>query len=296
MLRRTPMARLARLRDRKSSYVRFSSSIAQLHAANIQSANDAEHIRRVHGHLMDSGVLKIVVGFEDKNSSYLEQLIQNLNKNHSHGLPITHSASRGWFWDVRPSAAADPTVNRARSETAQDFPWHTDCSYEKCPPRFFALQVLQHDRCGGGTLSILNSVSLLGLLSPTTRQVLAEPGFQINVPQEFIKTDETFIIGSVLGVDEKNQLTQLRLREDIITPLTEESKAALEELRAVLRGPGVKGATLHLSPEMIPSGSIVLIDNRRWLHARNEVKDPGRHLRRVRWDARPFATASGAAA
>lgn len=32
-----------------------------------------------------------------------------------------------------------------------------------------------------------------------------------------------------------------------------------------------------------------MMDNERWLHARNEVKDPNRHLRRVRWDAREFA-------
>jgi alpha-ketoglutarate-dependent taurine dioxygenase len=46
------------------------------------------------------------------------------------------------------------------------FEWHTDCSYEEQPPRFFTLQVLQPDRYGGGTLSVLNVDRLLTLLSP----------------------------------------------------------------------------------------------------------------------------------
>lgn len=73
-----------------------------------------------------------------------------------------------------------------------------------------------------------------------------------------------------------------------MTPLNVEAAAALVELKDRLLGLEVQAETLHLTPDCLPRGSVVLMDNRRWLHARNEVMDPERHLRRVRWDARPF--------
>ena len=98
-------------------------------------------------------MLKLSLGFADEDSDYLKQLLVSLHKNHGHQLPIAHSATRGWFWDVRPSKTNFQAGNhQARSETMNEFPWHTDCSYEDPPPRYFALQVLQHDRYGGGTL------------------------------------------------------------------------------------------------------------------------------------------------
>lgn len=171
----------------------------------------------------------------------------------------------------------------ARSETMNRFPWHTDCSYEASPPRFFALQVLQPDRRGGGTLSILDSDRLISLLSPSARVGLAQPEFRITVPPEFIKDEtQTHIVGPVLCG------AQLRFRSDIISPLTPRADRAFRELQDVLRAADAKGHVMHLTPNMLPRGSIVVMDNRRWLHARNAVLDPSRHLRRVRWDARPF--------
>ncbi|EAS28361.2 uncharacterized protein CIMG_09565 [Coccidioides immitis RS] len=274
-----------------SKYLGYHSSISQLYASDIRCANEQDHVRSVHELLGETGVLKIKLGFEDDESKYMQQLILSLHKHHGHGLPITHSASRGWFWDVRPlpgqnqQAASKP----ARSETARDFPWHTDCSYEHLPPRFFALQVLQPDRCGGGTLSILDADKIAGLLSPATRRSLSRPEYRITVPAEFIKSDERHITAPLLSKDSGSGAAELRFREEILEPLTNGAKLALQEFGESLQSPNAKAATLHLTPELLPRGSIILINNRRWLHARSEVKDPRRHLRRVRWDARPFA-------
>lgn len=234
--------------------------------------------------------MKVELGFEDNDSRYLQQLILNLHQHHNHGLPITHSASRGWFWDVRPlpEQQQSTTAKPARSETAQNFPWHTDCSYEHNPPRFFALQVLQPDRRGGGTLSILNVSSLARLLSPFARRALTRPDYHITVPAEFIKSDERHITAGLLGEEPGSGAFEFRFREEILTPLTDDARSALQELGKVLQSPAATAATIHLTPEVLPRGSIVLINNRRWLHARNEVRDPNRHLRRVRWDAQPF--------
>lgn len=245
------------------------------------------------------GLLKVSLGFEDEardEGSYLERLLLSLHKYHGHGLPITHSASRGWFWDVRPvhlSTGSQDGSNggerAARSETMAEFPWHTDCSYERCPPRYFALQVVQPDRCGGGTLSLLNAASIVSLLSPTTVAELRKHQFRIAVPPEFVKSDDdNEILGSVLRVDHGSQHRQVRIRQDITSGLTAEAEAALEELQLALQQARSKGRVLDLPPVVLPRGSVVLIDNRRWLHARNQVRDPNRHLRRVRWDAQPF--------
>jgi alpha-ketoglutarate-dependent taurine dioxygenase len=182
-------------------------------------------------------------------------------------------------------------AERARSETMEEFPWHTDCSYEACPPRFFALQVLQPDRCGGGTLSVLEVAKLLSHLSPAARQQLAQPEYEMRVPPEFVKDGGgRTIVGSILAPDMDETCPQVRFRDDIITPLTPGATRAFQELKDILGSPWVKEQILHLTPQQLPEGSIIIIDNRRWLHARNHVRDPNRHLRRIRWDAQAFGT------
>lgn len=240
--------------------------------------------------LQDEGILRMQLNFADDESDYLQKLLLNLHRHHGHGLPITHSANRGWMWDIRPSPDSFQSNNhQARSETMEEFPWHTDCSYECEPPRFFALQVLQPDRCGGGTLSVLNVDQLLTLLSPFARKWLLTPSYRITIPPEFIKSPETKdIIGNLLATNPNGKSTQLRFREDIVSPLCQEAEKALVELKSVLLGPAAKQQILNLTPELLSRGSIILMDNGRWLHARNDIRDPTRHLRRVRWDARQF--------
>lgn len=236
-------------------------------------------------------MLKISLGFPDSDSEYLEQLILNLHRHHGHRLPISHSATRGWFWDVRPSTTAFQTANhRARSETMEEFPWHSDCSYEELPPRYFALQVLQHDRLGGGTLSVMNVQRLSESLSQATRASLMRPEYRIAVPSEFIKEPATRSIrGSLLAADEEGRCSMMRFRRDLLTPLTARASTALDELNLALQNVEAHSpSAVHLTAGALPERSVILIDNRRWLHARNEVRDPARHLRRVRWDAVPF--------
>ena len=132
----------------------------------------------------------------------------------------------------------------------------------------------------------------LDLLSPAARAALVRPEYRFAVPPEFVKSDERHIVGSVLGTDGSSRSIRLRFREEIITPLTTDAGVALQELKRMLRMPEANAETLHLTPAFLPRGSIILMDNRRWLHARNQVRDPNRHLRRVRWDARPFLAGS----
>ncbi|RAL07451.1 Clavaminate synthase-like protein [Aspergillus homomorphus CBS 101889] len=252
----------------------------------------ASHTAEISNILRTSGILKVSLQFEDDSSRYLQKLVQALHDHHDHGLPITHSASRGWFWDIRPNSTTFQTPShQARSETMEEFPWHTDCSYEEAPPRFFALQVLREDRCGGGTLSVMNVGKLSSLLSPSTCATLLRPEFRINVPPEFVKHDaKRYIVGSLMATGAEGLPSIIRFREDILTPLTAEAALALQELKECLLGLKVQAEMVHLTPKCLPRGSVILMDNYRWIHARTHVMDPERHLRRVRWDARPFSS------
>jgi hypothetical protein len=127
------------------------------------------------------------------------------------------------------------------------------------------------------------------LLSPETRLTLTQPEFRITVPPESVKDEnQTQIIGSLVYVDEQTGKVHLRFQCDIIEPLTVQAEMAIEELQMLLVSTKIKARVVDLTPEILPRGTIVIMDNRRWLHARKIVRDPGRHLRQVRWDAQPF--------
>lgn len=287
-----------------------SPAVTNLLASSLSCSQKPDHVALVAQRLEEDGILKITLGFDDDSSQYLETLIRSLHARHGHRLPIAHSATRGWFWDVRPSPDSFQTAgHQARSETMDDFPWHTDCSYEYPPPRFFALQVLRPDRRGGGTLSVMSAARLGEHLDGGTLAALMRPSFRIAIPTEFVKDPAArpWIRGRLLvagprksgvggggggvGAAQKQlpPVLMIRFREDIVTPLDTQAAAALDRLRTALRHLAAQDhSTLHLSPADLPARSIILIDNRRWLHARNRVADPERHLRRVRWDAAPF--------
>jgi alpha-ketoglutarate-dependent taurine dioxygenase len=180
----------------------------------------------------------------------------------------------------------------------EEFPWHTDCSYEEMPPRYFALQVLQHDRFGGGTLSAMNIQRLNQSLSPSTQASLMRREYSIRIPKEFVKDPTKLeIIGNVMAIDQESQSCMMRFRRDLLSPLTERASKALEELDACFQSTGATAqsewpSTVHLTAADFPTGTIIIMDNRRWLHARNQINDPKRHLRRLRWDAIPFPSNS----
>ena len=264
------------------------SDVPRLAASRLEDSSDQAHTAAVATALRESGVTIVDLKFSDARSRYLRGLVLGLHQHHGHGLPITHSAERGWFWDVTPK---EKTAGfQARSESYRDFPWHTDCSYESDPPQFFALHVLRADRNGGGTLSALNVPLLMEKLKSSTLDSLSQRDFRIKVPPEFAKGVPS-ITGRLLGRPDEQSNTCMRYRADIVEPLSGRASDALRELNQYLiseRSMDAGARQLSLSPEVLPDNTIVLMDNGRWLHARNEVRDPKRHLRRVRWGRRQF--------
>ncbi|KAL3419063.1 taurine catabolism dioxygenase [Phlyctema vagabunda] len=280
------------------------SDVPRICVSYLNESVSKHHVNLVNEALQKDGILILDLRFDDPGSSYLLQLIHGLKKQHNHGPPLTHSSTRGWFWDVKPDAESMARKHSARSETMEDFPWHTDCSYDSRPPRFFGLHVLQADRCGGGTLSVMQTSRLVDKLSEKTIQVLCEREFRIQVPPEFSKDTGSnsngntgFTLGSLLAPmspsltapDASSQM-RFRFRADIVQALSARAEEALDELNQVLREARQRDDEncLRLAPDILPNGSIVLLDNSRWIHARNRVQDAGRHLRRIRWDAMEF--------
>ncbi|MCJ1334179.1 hypothetical protein MMC10_010886 [Thelotrema lepadinum] len=228
--------------------------------------------------------------FPDSKSNYLRNLVLGLGRYHDHGPPLTHSTTRGWFWDVKP---IEKTELQARSESKFNFPWHTDCSFESRPPRFFALHVLHADRNGGGTLAAMSILQLIRRLKPSTYEALCRPDFLIPVPLEFAKGTAS-INGSLISPAKDPSQARLRYRSDIIRPLTNDARVALDEVdRLLVNGPESEGAIwISLTSEILPDRTICLMDNGRFMHARTQVLDSERHLRRIRWDRQEFGSSS----
>ncbi|KAK5627486.1 hypothetical protein RRF57_003201 [Xylaria bambusicola] len=289
-LRHLQYQRFQPQRQSFSSVTETLRRLPQLQASQLECSTQPQHVQTVSEMLESTGVLKISLDFPDDDSQYLKQLVLSLHKHHGHKLPISHSASRGWFWDIRPSTVSTQTANyQARSETMQEFTWHTDCSYEDPPPRHFALQVLQPDRYGGGILSLMNVQNLSERLSSETRSALMRQEYKITTPPEFYKENkQCHITGGILSIDSDGRPV-MRFRREIISPLSSNASQAMEDLeRSLLTAATDPQVTLRLSAAELPAQTIVLVDNRRWLHARTDVKDPERHLRRIRWDPVPF--------
>ncbi|KAF3089171.1 hypothetical protein TWF569_007251 [Orbilia oligospora] len=256
----------------------------------------AGHVSEVHRSLEENGVALVRLNFSDPQSDYLVSLVRDgLHPTHGHGLPVDHSQKKGWLWDVKPihgkvHSANDPL---ARSETMHVFPWHTDCSFEANPPRHFALHVLHADRYGGGSLSLVRTSDIVQELCEETISRLSMPEFVFAVPDEFDKGTSQTLVGALLDMSDGEP--KLRFRRDIISPLTKQAELALEELDKVLdECQSSSGRSLRkvMKAEDLPDGMVIVVDNAKWLHARNQVNDPDRHLRRVRWNAQPFPAAA----
>ncbi|KAF3935430.1 hypothetical protein ABW20_dc0105679 [Dactylellina cionopaga] len=292
----------------KSRDIRRPSSTTSEHSADLQvfppkiieayspsCGAAARHVAEVYQSLEDHGVALVRLNFSDPASDYLVSLVKDgMHPTYGHGLPVDHSQTKGWLWDVKPihgkvHTSTDPL---ARSETMNVFPWHTDCSFEASPPRHFALHVLHADRCGGGALSLVRTSDIVQELSEETISRLSIPEFVFTVPDEFDKGVSHTLVGPLLDMSLGEP--KLRFRRDIITPTTERAEMALKDLDRVLdECQSSSGRSLRktMKAEDLPDGMVIVVDNAKWLHARNQVNDPDRHLRRVRWNAQPFGTA-----
>ena len=190
---------------------------------------------------------------------------------------LTHNADeKSFVWHVKPMASSsDIDASLARSHTDHEFPFHTDCSYESSPPEYMALFVLEQDQLGGGQFEVIQVSDVINLLSKKSRKILSKKDFKISVPMEFRKAkDIDHIYGSII-LDHH----QVRYRPDI---LLDQKYNALDELESII----------SQVPKHIPKlekYTMILLNNRKYLHARTKILDSRRHLLRIRFNrAAPY--------
>ena len=188
------------------------------------------------------------------------------------GILANHSNVEAHIWDVRPQRL----TGGARSHTSEEFPMHTDCSFEDPPPRYIALYVVQEDQYDGGLTTLIDTEILIRYLSRKTLRILHTKEFYMRVPQEFFK-GTNIIKGRILSY---NKLWRYRSDTIIRDDCADEEIDALNELDSLLDNPHIILTT------KLPTGSMLILDNSRWFHGRTCVMDPQRWLKRIRFDSK----------
>lgn len=199
----------------------------------------------------------------DQVDATILEVVSQLGKVHLHDLQGTV------IWDVRsqPDGAA-------RSHGSNEFPLHTDCSFEEPPPRYVGLFVVQADLLGGGDTYWVRSQDVVDRLSSRALEALARP-FAMKVPDEFFK-GQSMSQGAIYAPPDF-----FRYRAECVLPPNDiEQQRALSELDQALR-------SCPIEKRLLPTGSFLLLDNWRYFHGREAVRDPRRYLKRVRFFGEP---------
>ena len=196
----------------------------------------------------------------------MEKIVAKLGRAH------THSTDEDMVWHIKQGG---PTGNDtlARSHKLDEFVLHTDCSYEPETPNFFALQCIHSDKLGGGKNLFVDASTLIQHLSHTSLKTLQSELVEIRVPPEFKRGVGT-IYAHVIDAN-----FNVRYRKELIveSSLTENLKIALDEFDLLCHSP-LLNRLFELN-----DNQILILDNRRYLHARTKINDSKRHLIRIRF-------------
>ena len=216
--------------------------------------------------LNNYGLCILTLEYRDNSASFM-QIVQNL------GIPHSHKEKDSFLWDIKiPSKNKDaPPI--ARSHKDQEFHFHTDCSYEENIPDYFALYVLHADQKSGGKNLIVDIKSVINCLSEESLKTLQNNPVLIKVPEEFFKGIDSI---RACIIDENNNI---RYRREIIdfNHLTPKQLKAIDELEHLVYSPEFcRGLILR-------DDQIFILSNKKYLHARTQIKDPERHLQRIRF-------------
>jgi alpha-ketoglutarate-dependent taurine dioxygenase len=228
------------------------------------SCRDDRQIAELWQRLDREGMALIEAAPGDAEGHELRKIVGQL------GNAEQHDRLGRVVWHIRYDATAAARGATA-SLTMEPLPLHTDGAFEEPPPRYLAQYVVREDRFGGGETLLVEVAAILRRLSAETLNVLRSTRFRFCAPAEYDKgvpfRDAPILFGEGL----------MRYRRKIIDEeLCPEATWALDELDAAIRA--VEPQRLWLR-----SGAILLLDNARFLHARTEVRDPERHLLRMRF-------------
>jgi hypothetical protein len=236
--------------------------------------NQLPEIEKVLEH---DGYVRIQFSLEDlptgddfiKNmENFFIEIIEKLG-----GQCLAHNEDKNSFvWHVQPIEinSNGKQQSLARSQTDDEFSFHTDCSYEINPPEYMALFVLEQDQLGGGQLEIIQLSDIFKCLLLKTKENLLKEKFRINIPLEFRKSsDIDHINAPILSDDDK-----IRYRSDI---LSEENNEQFNELNSIIH-------KVKKYRPILNKYTMIILNNQKYLHGRTKILDRRRHLLRIRFN------------
>lgn len=252
-----------------------------IHPHCLFSAESTEDLALDHyrAALYEHGIVNLRLNFVDRTADVLKKIVEHI------GYVSAHDEQGKMQWDVKYDSNADPET-AARSLTTREFPLHTDASFEEPPPRYVGLFVVQEDSLGGGQTQLLDIRKLLPLLSSTARVVLQESQFRFRVPAEF-RRERPFIEGPILSLAGDGEVT-IRYRHEVL----DLEHADQAQIDAISELDGLINLPEFVDQIFLQTGTVLLLDNGRFLHARTVVKDKMRHLVRMRFQM-PLRASSG---
>ena len=217
--------------------------------------------------LFKYGMVVVDIKVDDRTGVLLEDIINAI------GLPRVHNARNTIMWDIR-SGGRCGHETLARSHKLDEFVFHTDCSYEQDFPGYFGLYVVEPDQNGGGKNLLVSSNTIIQNLSQPALSVLMDTDYTFKVPPEFYKGIDT--IRAPIISHNMNLRYRLELIEQ--SDCTTAQINALNELTQIIANPD------NLTRLSLGKNQLLLLDNKRFLHARTQIKDKNRHLKRIRFD------------
>ncbi len=221
--------------------------------------------------LIKHGLL-ILQSKENRDKALMQHIIEAM------GLIHTHDNKGRKVWNIAPGGTSG-SEHLARSHREDEFFFHTDCSYEDNAPDYFGLHVITPDSKGGGCNLLINTCLIIQQLSEDAFKILNSCLYTFRVPTEFykgIKAIQAQIIDENLN---------LRYRRDLIDreQCKEKELKALKEFECIISNPK------NMARIFLQRDHILLLDNKRFLHARTAVKDKRRHLKRIRFNLKEIS-------
>lgn len=186
------------------------------------------------------------------------------------GQCLNHNEDKNSLvWHVHP-IETNSNIKLARSQTDEEFSFHTDCSYELNTPEYMALFVLEADHYGGGQLQIIRLSDILEHLSLKTKEYLLKNKFQINIPNEFRKSSNIDHINASILLDQD----KIRYRSDI---LSDDNNQEFNELDKIIQ-------QVQKHEPILNKYTMIILNNQKYLHGRTKILDHNRHLLRIRFN------------
>src|SRR5262245_24253771 len=232
-------------------------------------------VQKAHDELAERGwaVIREAVTGADDDTDGAESAAAVLDLASRFGTPSPRD-SGAVVWEVRPREGME---GGTFSERAGAIPFHTDAQYRAVPEELVALFVVRPARDGGHT-RLLTARSALEALDrepygEETRAELARPCWRWVVPESFREPDAP-PLSPPAAVLEPGDTVRWR-PDNLVAPDDERGAGAARFALCLAHAPGA----VELDQR---AGDLIVLDNRRVLHARSAFRDPRRLLLRIR--------------